>query len=122
MLVQLLKKKEKNPKTKGKKKEGERFSSEDTESEKHPNPESPKPSYKEEDGSESRSRHSRRMSNLEKRLEVLAHRGNLQDVGVVRPYPPECDTAPYPPRFKASILHTFNGIGSPNQHIYYFKF
>ena len=30
-------------------------------------------------------------------------------------------TAPYPPRFKGPTLHTFDGIGSPNQHIYHFK-
>ena len=39
----------------------------------------------------------------------------------VRPYPVEWDAAPYPPRFKALTLHTFDGKGSPNQHIYYFK-
>ena len=61
------------------------------------------------------------MSNLEKCLEALACRGDLQDVGVVRPYPAEWDTAAYPPRFKALTLHTFEGIRSPNQHLYYFK-
>jgi len=60
MIAQLLKKKKKGPKTKGKK-EGESSSSENTESEKHSNP----------DSSESGSRHSRRMSNLEQRLEAL---------------------------------------------------
>jgi len=29
--------------------------------------------------------------------------------------------APYPPKFKALTLYTFEGKGSPNQHIYYFK-
>ena len=61
------------------------------------------------------------MSNLEKRFEALAHRGDLQDVGVVWPYPEKWDTTLYPPRFKAPTLHTFDGKGSPNQHIYYFK-
>jgi len=61
------------------------------------------------------------MSNLEKHLEALAHRDNLQDVGGDWPYPVEWDTAPYLPRFKAPTLHTFNGIGSSNWHIYYFK-
>jgi len=42
-------------------------------------------------------------------------------VGIVRPYAAEWDTTPYPPKFKASTLHTFDGKGSPNQHIYYFK-
>ena len=83
MLAQLLKKKKKGPKTKGKK-EGESSSSEDIESEKHSNTETPKPSSEKEDGLESGSHHSRRMSNPEKHLKVLARQGDLQDVGVVR--------------------------------------
>ena len=78
MLVQLLKKKKKGPKTKGEKKEGESSSSEDTESEKHSNLESPKPSSEEEDGSESESHHSRRMGNLEKYLEALSHQATFK--------------------------------------------
>ena len=31
------------------------------------------------------------------------------------------DMALYPPKSKAPTLHTFDGKGSPNQHIYYFK-
>ena len=42
-------------------------------------------------------------------------------MGIIRPYPAEWDTAPYPPKFKALTLHTFKGKGSPNQQIYYFK-
>jgi len=45
----------------------------------------------------------------------------LQDVEIIWPYLAEWDTAPYPPKFKAPILHTFDGKGSSNQHIYYFK-
>ena len=37
-------------------------------------------------------------------------------------YPAEWDTTPYPPKFKAPTLHNFDGKGSPNQQIYYFKF
>ena len=121
MLAHLLKNKKKSPKTKGKKKEVESFSSEDTKREKHLNPKSPKPSSEEEDNSESGSRHYRRMNNLEKHLEALTRRGDLQDVGVVRPYQAEWDIAPYPPRFKAPTRHTFDSKGSPNQHMYYFK-
>ena len=62
------------------------------------------------------------MSKLEQHLEALANWDGLQEVGIVRPYPAEWDTAPYPPKFKASTLHTFDDKGSPNQHIYYFKF
>ena len=59
------------------------------------------------------------MSKLEQRLEALANRDGLQDVRIVRPYPAEWDTTPYPPKFKAPILHTFDGKGSSNQHIYF---
>ena len=61
------------------------------------------------------------MSKLEQRLEAPANRDSLQDVGIVWSYPAEWDTAPYPPKFKAPTLHTFDSKGSPNQHIYYFK-
>ena len=59
------------------------------------------------------------MQELETRLEAIAHRGELQEVGEVRPYPVEWDDTPYPPKFKAPLLHTFDGKGSPNQHIYF---
>jgi len=61
------------------------------------------------------------MNKLEQRLEALANRDGLQDVGIVRPYPTEWDTAPYPPKFKAQTRYTFDGKGLLNQHIYYFK-
>ena len=65
--------------------------------------------------------HSKKMKELEVRLEAIAHRDELQRVGVVRLYPAEWDDTPYPPKFKAPSLHTLDGKGSPNQHIYYFK-
>jgi len=58
---------------------------------------------------------------LRKHLETIANRSNLQEAGIVRPYLAKWDAAPYPSKFKASTLHTFNGKGSLNQHIYYFK-
>ena len=61
------------------------------------------------------------MGELEKRLKALTNQGSLQEAGVVRPYPVEWDLVPYPPKFKALTLQTFDGKGSPNQHIYYFK-
>jgi len=61
------------------------------------------------------------MNKLEQRLEALANRKGLQEAGVVQLYPPEWDLVPYPPKFKAHTLQAFNGKGSPNQHIYYFK-
>jgi len=38
---------------------------------------------------------------------------------VVRPYLTELDAAPYPPKFKAPTLLTFDGKRLPSQHIYY---
>jgi len=61
------------------------------------------------------------MNELKKRLKATANQSNLQEAGIVRPYPAEWDAAPYPPKFKAPTLHAFDGKGSPNQHIYYFK-
>jgi len=40
---------------------------------------------------------------------------------VIRSYPTERDLVPYPSKFKAPTLQVFNGKGSPDQHIYYFK-
>ena len=51
------------------------------------------------------------MGELEKRLEALANRGSLQEAGVFRLYPAEWDLVPYPPKFKAPILQTFDGKG-----------
>ena len=61
------------------------------------------------------------MKELEERLEAIAHRSDLQDVSIIRPYPAEWDSTPYPPKFKAPMLQAFDGKTSPNQHIYYFK-
>ena len=61
------------------------------------------------------------MNQLEQRLEALTNRKGLQEAGVVRPYPTEWDLVPYPSKFKAPTLQAFDGKGSPNQHIYYFK-
>jgi len=55
------------------------------------------------------------MNELEKRLKAISNISNPQEVGW------SGHTPPYPPRFKAPTLQTFDGKGSPNQHIYYFK-
>jgi len=95
---------------------------EKTESENNCNSEPPKSSSEEEDGSKNRACHSKWMNELEKCLENIANRSNLQKAGIVSPYPVEWDAAFYSPKFKAPTPHTFDGKGSPNQHIYYFKF
>ena len=61
------------------------------------------------------------MNKLEQRLEALTNRKGLIEAGVVCPYPAEWDLVPYPHKFKALTLQAFDGKGSPNQHIYYFK-
>jgi len=76
-------------------------------------------SFEEPENSEDN--HAKKINELEKRLNAISNRSNLQKVRVVRPYPIEWDSAPYPPRFKALNLHAFDNKGSPNQHIYYFK-
>jgi len=43
--------------------------------------------------------HAKKMNKLEKRLEALSNRSNFQEVGVVRLYPIEWDSAPCPHRF-----------------------
>ena len=127
MLSQLLegrkKSKAKTPskKSKGKQKEWESSPSVHTEKEEQSNSELSKPSSEEGGNSENRSTHSKRMNKLEQRLEALTNRKGLQDAGVVWPYPAEWDLVPYPPKFKDLTLQAFDGKGSPNQHIYYFK-
>jgi len=127
MLSQLLKEKKKpkgktpSYKFKGKRKERESSSSANTESEEYSNSEPPKSSSEEENNSDNESHHSKRMSELEQHLEALANRGGLQAVEIIQPYPAEWDTDPYPPKFKAPTLYTFDHKGSPNQHICYFK-
>ena len=54
-------------------------------------------------------------------MEALTNWKGLQEAGVVRPYPTEWDLVPYPSKFKAPTLQAFDGKGSLNQHIYYFK-
>jgi len=89
MLSQLLKdKKEPKAKTfskksKGKRKEGESSSFANTENEEHSESKPPKSSFEEQDNSENESSHSKRMSKLEQRLEALANRDGLQEVGIV---------------------------------------
>ena len=71
--------------------------------------------YSSDEGGSERSQdpHQKKMKELEERLEAIAHRCDLQDVGVVRPYPAEWDSTPYPPKFKAPTLQAFDGKTSP---------
>jgi len=77
-------------KSQGKDKEGESSTSETIDGENNFNYENSKFSSKEEKNSEKEvDRHIKRMNELENCLEAIAHRGNLQEVGVVRSYPAE---------------------------------
>ena len=127
MLAQLLEDKRKSTykasskKSKGKRKKGESSSSVHREENEQPTSGSSKSSSQGKDDRGQRNVHSRRMNQLEQRLEALTNRKGLQEAGVVRPYTTEWDLIPYPPKFKAPTLQAFDGKGSPNQHIYYFK-
>ena len=68
----------------------------------------------EEDSQTGDDPHAKRMLELETRLEAIAHCSELQEVGVVRPYPVEWDDTPYPSKFKAPSLHAFDGKVLPN--------
>jgi len=107
-----LKAKTPSKKSKGKQKKGESSSSTNTEDKEHSNSQPSKPPSKEEVNSKNGSAHSKRMSKLEQRLEALVNRKGLQEVGVVRPYLVEWDLVPYPPKFKALTLQTFNGTNT----------
>jgi len=127
MFAQLLEDKKKSTaktsskKSKGKRKEGESSSSVHIEEEKQSNSESSKSSSQEGGNPEDGGTHFKIMNALKQRLEALTNQKGLQEAGVVRPYPTEWDLVPYPLKFKAPTLHAYDGKGSPNQHIYYFK-
>jgi len=122
-IAQLLEDRRKSPpkKSKGKRREGESSSSEPSEETRRSAADSPKSSSQVKGDQDQGKAHAKRMSQLEQRIEALTNRKGLQEVGVVRPYPAEWDLVPYPPKFKAPTLQAFDGKGSPNQHIYYFK-
>jgi len=82
----------------------------------------PKSLSKKQENSENEvDRYIKRMNELENCLEAITHQSDLKEVGMVRPYPIECNAAPYHSMFKAPTLQTFDGKGSSNQHIHYFK-
>lgn len=64
---------------------------------------------------------SSKTSKLEKWLESVPNQNSLQEAGVTWSYPAKWDMVPYPSKFKAPTLQAFDGIRSPDQHIYYFK-
>lgn len=64
--------------------------------------------------------HRKRFDDFQNQLDALKVQKDLAEQGVVRPYPIEWDSVPYPPKFKLTSLTSFDGKGSPTQHIYYF--
>ena len=99
MLAQLLEDRRKSPpkKSKGKRNERESSSSEHSEKKEQPASGSSKSSSQEKNDQDQGKVHSKRMNQLEQRLEALTNRKGLQEAGVVRPYPAEWDLLPYPP-------------------------
>jgi len=121
LLLKILKKKTKSPKTKasscksnGKEKEDENSISENSDGNENNFGYENSESSSSEEPENSEDNHAKKMNELEKRLEVISIRSNLQEVGMVRPYPIEWDSAPYPPKFKAPNLHAFDDKSSPN--------
>jgi len=92
ILAQLLEDKKKSEdktsskKAKGKGKEGESSSSIHIEEKGQSNSESSKSSSKDDGNPENGGTHSKRMIQLEQRLEALTNQKGLQEAGVVRPY------------------------------------
>jgi len=62
------------------------------------------------------------IKDIQAQIAFLTQRDELKKVGMTRPYPMEWDSIPYPSKFMPPTLHTYDGKGSPNQHIYYFRF
>ena len=58
---------------------------------------------------------------IQTQIASLAQRDELKKVGMSRPYPHEWDSVPYPPKFKPTTLHTYDGKNLPNQHTYYLR-
>ena len=58
---------------------------------------------------------------IQAQIASLPQRDELKKVGMMRSYSLEWDSVPYPPKFKPSTLHTYDGKSSPNQHINYFR-
>ena len=115
MLAQLLEDKRKSTnkasskKSKGKRKEGESSSSVHIDEKEQSTSGSSKSSSQKKDDQDWGKVHSKRMNQLEQRLEALTNRKGLQEAGVVRPYPPEWDLVSYPPKFKAPTLQDLMG-------------
>ena len=107
MLIKLFKKKKKlktkGPSSRAKGIEVDSSTSESSDGE-DANFEKPPTLPEEKEGSDVGSDHSKRMSELEKRLEALANQKGLQEAGVVQSYPVEWDLVPYTPKFKASTV------------------
>ena len=95
ILSQLLQNKKKpkaktlSKKSKDKQKERESSSSTNIVSEEHSNYVPPKSSSEGEENSENGSSIFKKMSKLEQRLEALANRNDLHDVGIIRSYQAE---------------------------------
>ena len=126
MLAQLLEDKRKSTdktsskKSKGKQKEGESSSSVHIEEKEQSTSKSSKSSSKGGGNPDHGRIHSKRMSQLEQRLEALTNRKGSKKQewsSHIRPN----GTLFHTPKFKAPTLQAFDGKGSPNQHIYYFK-
>lgn len=58
---------------------------------------------------------------LQAQITFLAQRDGVRQARMIRPYPLEWDSVAYPPKYKPLSLHSYDGKGSPIQHMYYFR-
>jgi len=70
---------------------------------------------------ESSSMDAKVLKGIQAQIVSLAQRDELKKEEAVRPYSLEWDSVPYPPKFKPSMLHSYDDKSSQNQHIYYFR-
>ena len=54
------------------------------------------------------------LKGIQAQIASMAQRDELKKVGMTHPYPLEWDSVPYPPKFKPTTLHTYDGKSSPN--------
>src|SRR5436853_3822754 len=64
---------------------------------------------------------SSKVDELERKLDVMANRGSLQEAGISRPYPADWETVPFPAKFKPPTLQLFDSTKSANRHMCCFK-
>nr|ABB55290.1 hypothetical protein 10.t00034 [Asparagus officinalis] len=63
----------------------------------------------------------KKMRDLESKINALMSAQEVKRSGIPCPYPREWESIPYPTKFKLINFTPFDGMGSPTQHLIYFK-